>query len=590
MKHRSLTNALPIVAAAYGRKFGVSVQVGGTTACTDGHTIKIPTIGEDPNAQALAWGYLAHEAAHIRHTDFDQWQSLVTQASPLTVAIANILEDVRIENALMRPYPGTRGTLDAVMGWLVDGHGVRAPSEADRPAQVLANGLLVLARHRYRQQACLDELAKESERVMRTMFPASCIHRLLGLMAEIPTTQSTHDTVELARRLVELIEDETEPSPAPQSDANGPGGEGGEDGDRGGGDAEGSAAESEGSAGAGGQESSGNGDAQDGSQTPPTGEGGNDQDADNGQADQDQGVAAGASQGADTDARCAVLRAVLAAGKDDFDDPFAAVVAELSRQSEQTERDVLLPLLEQYQGYRDAGVAALRRVKAESAKLSSRLQGLVQAKTMAKTRSVRQGRALSPSHLHRAAVGDARIFAVRDQRPAPNTAIHLLVDLSESMRGGRDAVACDAALALALALEPIRGVTCAITAFPGLNRANRAVTRILSHGDRVMARAGAFVQGARGGTPMTGALWFAASDLLARREVRRVILTLTDGEPDDLISTREMIDRAATTGLEMIGIGIGVRVDHLFPVAVSIQAVGDLRKAFFGIAEQLLIN
>ncbi len=57
MKLNSLTNALPIVAAAYGRKFGVAVQVGGTVAQTDGLTIAIPAIGDDPVARTLAWGY-----------------------------------------------------------------------------------------------------------------------------------------------------------------------------------------------------------------------------------------------------------------------------------------------------------------------------------------------------------------------------------------------------------------------------------------------------------------------------------------------------------------------------------------------------
>ncbi len=71
MKLNTLTNALPIVAAAYGRKFGVNVQVGGSRAGTDGQTINIPGIVEDSITKTLAWGYLAHEAAHVRYTDFE---------------------------------------------------------------------------------------------------------------------------------------------------------------------------------------------------------------------------------------------------------------------------------------------------------------------------------------------------------------------------------------------------------------------------------------------------------------------------------------------------------------------------------------
>jgi len=67
-----LKNALPIVAAAYGEKFGVKVLIQGQDAFTDGERIVIPTANpDDPHYQQIAWGYLAHEAAHIRHTNFD---------------------------------------------------------------------------------------------------------------------------------------------------------------------------------------------------------------------------------------------------------------------------------------------------------------------------------------------------------------------------------------------------------------------------------------------------------------------------------------------------------------------------------------
>jgi len=67
---QTLQNALPIVAAALGRKFGVAVGVGGHEACTDGQRIQIPDVTDDPASRDLAWGYLAHEAAHVRYTDF----------------------------------------------------------------------------------------------------------------------------------------------------------------------------------------------------------------------------------------------------------------------------------------------------------------------------------------------------------------------------------------------------------------------------------------------------------------------------------------------------------------------------------------
>ena len=116
------------------------------------------------------------------------------------------------------------------------------------------------------------------------------------------------------------------------------------------------------------------------------------------------------------------------------------------------------------------------------------------------------------------------------------------------------------------------------------------VTRIKRHGDDVAARAGAFVQHARGCTPMTGALWYAAADLLARQDARRVILTLTDGGPNDWDSAHTMVKRAGVAGIEMIGVGIATSVDRLFPVAVQIASVADLKGELFRIAERLLLK
>ena len=67
MMKTKLNEAFPIVAAALGNRLGVRVMVTGQTARTDGDMIVIPAYdGEDPNYRDVAWGYLAHEAAHIR--------------------------------------------------------------------------------------------------------------------------------------------------------------------------------------------------------------------------------------------------------------------------------------------------------------------------------------------------------------------------------------------------------------------------------------------------------------------------------------------------------------------------------------------
>jgi cobaltochelatase CobT len=579
----TLTNALPIVAAAYGRKFSVPVQIGGDIAGTDGKTIHLPAIPDDPSTKTLAWGYLAHEAGHVRETDFNVWRSVAGQ--PLTQTITNILEDVRIENAMIASYPGTRQTLDAVLDWMIGARKIAAPRAEDQPPAVFANALLVLARHRYRKQLALTSLAQESERVLREVFPPTFVHRLLGLMTEIGSLQNTADAAALAQRMVDLIKDEAEKQPQPQPQDN-------QDQDQ----AEGDNNETQEQDGSSDDSPSDNQDkdASDGNRQ-------SDSPSDSTDDSKDQGDE---SSGLDTDdgseslepcvdtsqAGRSALQSVLSADADDLPKDVFETVAEALGTQSHGQGVTLLPTLQDYAGHWQQGRQLLAQAKGHSAKLTTRLQGLVQAHTLTKTRTVRSGRTLSPTHLHRVAVGDSRIFVRKDERHAPNTAVHLLVDLSGSMAGGSDGIALEAAMALALALEPITGVSRAVTAFPGLEGSDGNVTRVLSHGDRVKSRAGAFVQMARGSTPMTGALWFAAADLIPRREQRKVLLTLTDGGPDDFGSAKEIVRKATAAGIEMIGVGIQQDVGRLFPVAIRIGSVADLKAELFRIAEQLLLS
>ncbi|MFE8035252.1 VWA domain-containing protein [Thiohalocapsa marina] len=595
MTPKTLTDALPIVAAAYGRKFGIPVRVGGTQALTDGGVIVIPAIGTDPTARTLAWGYLAHEAAHVRYTDF----ALPRAHTPLERFIQGVIEDIRIEGELIAVYPGTRRTLDAVVAALVADGSLSAVRQTESPSDILGNGFLALARYRYRKQEALASHAEEADRVMRAVFQARFVHRLQGLMSEIPRLATTASSIDLARRIVELIEEESrEPPPPAPTQPTSP-----------------SDAERDAGCDPASDPDAGNGTAQDDDDAQETstdspsgdnaeqGEAGEGEPADGASASGDQdeedeirqdGRPADAgtndpdNTAAGNDTRRALQQALSATAADLPEDLFASVAQALNGQHRDSA--TLLPAAEAYVGDLQSGRMALDRVKGHSAKLAARLQGLIETRTLERSRAGRHGRSLSPRHLHRAGVGDPRVFRIREQAIAPNTALHLLVDLSSSMSAGRDAIALDAAAALALALEPVKGVSRAVTAFPSLQGQADKVTRILTHGERTASRVGAFVQRGRGGTPMTGALWFAAADLRARRETRKVIITLTDGQPDDVCSAADLIERAGAAGIEMIGVGIAVDVGRLFPIAVRIDAVADLKTALFGIAEQLLLT
>jgi hypothetical protein len=108
----TLKNALPIVASALGRKLGVEVGVDGHDAGTNGTRVQIPDVPDDPGSRDLAWGYLAHKAAHVRYTDFAVYEQAAREG-PLQAMLQNRIEDVRIERELARPTLFTGGIFRA---------------------------------------------------------------------------------------------------------------------------------------------------------------------------------------------------------------------------------------------------------------------------------------------------------------------------------------------------------------------------------------------------------------------------------------------------------------------------------------------
>ena len=603
MSLHTLTRALPIVAAAYGRRFGIPVQVGGDQAHTDGRMIQIPTLADTAQAHTLAFGYLAHEAGHVRLTDFNQPR----HPTALGRCIENILEDVRIEQAMIRDYPGTRQTLDTVVETLIAQGRLSPITDTDTPAEILVNGLLALSRARYRRQSALTLHAQTADQVMRQTFGSRFVARLHGLLTEIPTLTTTAETMALAQRIVALIEQESQEqedagtstaadakdglppenrpgcgmdapeqsSSTPETPADSPTSQ----------DASSDTQEATGT----GTEDSDTGEATDHTanpSTPPISNTDTDSDAPQTTA---RRTAMPSSTASVSRAMQDALQSTLGAGADQLpEDLFQTVAETLGEHS--VYAPTLLPTVERFTGNVPLGQVALNRARIHSAKLTARLQSLVEAQALEQTRLTPRGRALSNAHLHRAGVGNSRIFRRRDHKTTPNTALHLLIDLSGSMAGGRDVLALDAALALALALEPIKGVSCAVSAFPGIQGQDDRITGLLAHGERVATRAGAFVQRGRGSTPMTGALWFAAADLLGRPEARKVLLTLTDGAPDDIDSTRDLIRQATAAGLQMLGVGIEVDVSRVFPIAIRINAITDLKSELFHLTEHLLLR
>ncbi|ACQ61834.1 TPA: nitric oxide reductase activation protein NorD [Vibrio cholerae] len=547
-----LKNALPIVAAAYGEKFGVKVLIQGQDAFTDGERIVIPTANpDDPHYQQIAWGYLAHEAAHIRHTNFD----MVKKASskPIRKALLNIIEDVRIENELAKDYPGTRRSISQVIEYMVDTQQMCVPEQPE-PASNLQAWLLFRLRCHFLGQKALTPLYQAVDERVRQLFPAAAMSRLSAMLTAVPSLASTGEVLKLVDAIVAMLEEESRP-PQDESDSDG-------------GDDIGQYASND---------SNNNSD----SQTPEAASSAMGDAAETGDSDN--------SDQADN------LRQALEASAAQFEpDTFAQVAEVLSEQAEghQGVTPLSLPQAEQAM----LGDEAILTLSAsESAQIRARLRGMIQSSQDNRNHAKRHGLRVATHRLAASQAGESRLFIQRQPRIAPNAAVHLLVDISGSMgkpigEGNRKYfhVANEAALALVMALEGIPGVVPAVSYFPGIHQ---EVSVALLPKQSVRHRAAYFDQKPRGCTPMAQAMWFAANSLLAQKQKRKLMIVLTDGDPDDWAATHDIVDRCRRSGFELLGIGIQTRsVERFFPQSIVINDVKDLKRELFEVTQQLLIQ
>ena len=547
-----LKNALPIVAAAYGEKFGVKVLIQGQDAFTDGERIVIPTANpDDPHYQQIAWGYLAHEAAHIRHTNFDMVQK--ASSKPIRKALLNIIEDVRIENELAKDYPGTRRSISQVIEYMVDTQQMSVPEQLE-PASNLQAWLLFRLRCHFLGQKSLTPLYQAVDERVRQLFPAAAMSRLSAMLTAVPSLASTGEVLKLVDAIVAMLEEESRP-PQDESDADS------------GNDI--------------GQDASNDSNNSSDSQTPEAASSAMEDAAETGDSDN--------SDQADN------LRQALEASAAQFEpDTFAQVAEVLSEQAEghQGVTPLSLPQAEQAM----LGDEAILTLSAsESAQIRARLRGMVQSSQDNRNHAKRHGLRVATHRLAASQAGESRLFIQRQPRIAPNAAVHLLVDISGSMgkpigEGNRKYfhVANEAALALAMALEGIPGVVPAVSYFPGIHQ---EVSIALLPKQSVRHRAACFDQKPRGCTPMAQAMWFAANSLLAQKQKRKLMIVLTDGDPDDWAATHDIVDRCRRSGFELLGIGIQTRsVEKFFPQSIVINDVKDLKRELFEVTQQLLIQ
>ena len=236
------------------------------------------------------------------------------------------------------------------------------------------------------------------------------------------------------------------------------------------------------------------------------------------------------------------------------------------------------------------GQRLLWKTKAESARLAAQLTGLVQAKTLCRDRTRKKGKKLDGKRLHRMAIGDNRLFCKRSEAITIDATVHLCLDISSSM-ASRMELARKAVLALTYALNQINGVTVSVSAYPGKN--DCGVFEVMKPHDRLQDVAAVLsALAAHDSTPMATGLWHSVHQVLEKKAGRRLIIMITDGEPDSdhRQPVMDLVKRCEQSGIEVVGLGINVNsVERLFSQSLVITQMSELKSVLFEQARLWLV-
>jgi cobaltochelatase CobT len=586
-RQSALQRALPIVAAAYGEQFGVEVVLSGTDAYTDGKKIVLPMFCENEDLNEVMFGYLAHESAHVRDSDFSV---IGLCKNEVEKCYLNIIEDFRIEKLIQEEFPGTQFTLDAMWKHCIEEGMTHASQAEDNEANQLAMFLLHYVQTEGLGREVSRALLEASRKVVEQTFPPGFFVRFDVLMAKnLQQLSNSRDCLRLARDVLKALkqaeeEDRQQQEPQQQSQDQ--------------------SSQSQDQSQSDSKSSQGQPDPQDGKDSP-SGDGssqsiGSDgssstSDSDSSSSNQNSSSVSastpGDSEQQDSSANKPSLYDQIQKEKDVKKDVIealrgqlqSAAVADSGQHPEGNFQIGASNIGEQVTNPRGDGESLHGGILASSA-IRARLMGLLQAQTRSKEWLHTSGRKMSGKRISRLETGNTRVFIKREEVRRPNTAVHILLDSSGSMNGQQE-IANQATVSLALAASSIPKVNIAVSMFPGKEG---AVSPVIHRGQPVRPNLSRFAIRSCGATPLADAMLYAARELVTSNSERKVLIIITDGAPDNPGAVT-YINRLIAKEVDTYAIGIGTdAVSRFFKQWTVISDVKELQRALFEIAGRFL--
>lgn len=543
--------SLPLLANALGKSYGIKVKVGGTQAFTNGSTINIPSFSPegDPTFLGLVRGYIDHEAAHIRYTDFECLQQVTT---PLEKHVWNILEDWRVESKLAELFPGCRQNFN----WLIKHVFLReGPETKDlKPESLILNWLLLTVRSWDVPE--LQEVAQGLEIEIDSMWPGlrtdmkSILSKLrLNSPDSTAILMYAKELITLLSRMYQGTNIQQNQKPDIQE--------------------KGLNSHVQNNAGSSCEKNYNSSGLKLESH----------HDEFENTLSKEEHLKHGKK---DISQVCPAqhLKNLLNASEYDLPENLGAILAKSLEQIAVEKPSELEVATIGQKRFTTFDAESMDKVRKSMAGMRAKFHALMQSSKLTRTIPARRGD-IDKRILHRVVTGNPRIFIKRSEKQGINTAVHILLDCSGSMRK-RIKMAGQVCQVVATALYSV-GVNVGVTAFPGDNEDGNSfntVAPIVNHGESVHSK---FNLSASGQTPMGEAIWWVLQQMVVLPENRKIILVVTDGSPDSIKNTREAITAGRNLGIEFHGLGINSQeICHLIPESSrNLKELSELGPATF---------
>lgn len=583
----ALERALPIVAAAYGDQFGVGVTLSGDDARTDGKTIFLPLLKNMSELKDVLFGYLAHEASHVRDSDFD----VVRQCkSAIEKSFLNLIEDIRIEKSIQEVFPGTQFTLTAMEDYIFNQGWSPVPTSDENEATQLQRYLYHRLYGEYLNRECYKALIPISRKVVEETFPMGFFIRLDGLLSKyMGSMASSSDALQIARGILKALKDAEEEEKQNQPDSDDPSDSSSQDDQPDDQSNDGSSDSNDGDA--NGDSSQGDDQADQNDSPSSTGDSGNSLDSTNSDDASDPSQS-DSSQGDDQgeipqSGNGASLHERLLNESDLPEDAVSALRDSLVDQAVSDSQGKPVSINTSSVGKESGANGDSSNLSAgilASSSIRSRLIGLLAAKSRQQQRLHTRGKRIDGKRLTRIVNGDSRVFIQRDEKQTVETSVHVLLDCSGSMYDIQD-IANQATTSLALAVSSIPKCDIAVSMFPGIGG---DVSPMIRRGQPVRAVLNRLDVSSSGGTPLAQAMLYAARDLASSNRPRKVLIIVTDGGPNNPYSVHYM-NQIMDGFVDTYAIGIGsTAVSSYFKKWSVINDVKELQNALFTIAGKFL--